>query len=136
MAYKIAVASTDGKVVNQHFGKAERFFILEVNEKQEYALAEIREMSAVCDGGTHNDEKLKENAQKLQDCAYVLVSRIGPGAENTLKKFGIEAYVIPDLIEEAVKKVMAHVEIQAMIQSFSERNFLTVPTQDIEEVSR
>jgi len=30
MSYEIAVASSDGKVVNQHFGKATNFLIFEV----------------------------------------------------------------------------------------------------------
>lgn len=35
MAYRIAVASTDGIVVNQHFGHAERFHIIELNAETE-----------------------------------------------------------------------------------------------------
>ena len=38
MAYRIAVASTDGIVVNQHFGHAERFHIIELDaETEKYA---------------------------------------------------------------------------------------------------
>ena len=41
MAYRIAVASTDGIVVNQHFGHAERFHIIELNaETGKYSFIE------------------------------------------------------------------------------------------------
>lgn len=33
---KIAVASTDGKVVNQHFGRADTFYILETDENNNF----------------------------------------------------------------------------------------------------
>jgi predicted Fe-Mo cluster-binding NifX family protein len=56
----------------------------------------------------------------LSDCNYVLVSRIGSGAENALEQAGISAYVIPDLIENALRKLFSYIEINRMIYGESE----------------
>lgn len=119
MSYRIAVASTDGIVVNQHFGRADTFYILDVAEDQSYSVAGIRHLSPVCQGGNHDTQAIEDSVSQLEDCQYLLVSRIGPGAEAVVSRHGIETYVIPDLIEEAVHKVIAHVEINALIQSFA-----------------
>jgi predicted Fe-Mo cluster-binding NifX family protein len=104
---KIAVATTDGKIVNQHFGKAEQFYILNVDEEAiTYDLTEIRHTGSVCQGGDHEDTRLLEVISALKDCDYVLVSRIGMRARNILEKSGIDAYEIPGVVEESVDKLI------------------------------
>lgn len=115
MPYKIAVASTDGKVVNEHFGRAKQFFVLEVKDDGKYEFLEIRRLPAVCDGGNHDDEAMKKNVEALSDCRCVLVSQIGQGAETVLESDGINVYVIPDYIDEAVNKLISYNEIDKMI---------------------
>lgn len=118
MSYKVAVASTDGRVVNQHFGRADTFYIIEVFDTQNYKLVEIRETESVCQSGNHDELELKEKVLQIADCTYVLVSRIGLGAENVLNQQGITAFTIPDFINEAVTKMIAHIEIDELIKSF------------------
>ena len=36
MSFRVAVANNDGKYVNQHFGKAEQFLIVEVKDDGEF----------------------------------------------------------------------------------------------------
>ncbi|HEX3075321.1 MAG TPA: NifB/NifX family molybdenum-iron cluster-binding protein [Lachnospiraceae bacterium] len=115
MSYRIAVASTDGKVVNQHFGRAEQFLILEVDAECKYTAIELRELPPICQGGNHDEEAMQRNIDALTDCEYVLVSRIGQGAENALDQHGIRAYVIPDIIDSAVSKLISYVEINKLI---------------------
>jgi len=120
MSYKIAVASTDGKVVNQHFGKADQFYIIEVDDESRYELIELREIPPVCQGGDHDDDDaIQRNVKALSDCQYVLVSRIGQRAENELEKHGISVYVIPDMIEDALNKLISYVEINNMINNLA-----------------
>lgn len=58
---KIAVASTDGKVVNQHFGRADRFYILEADEDTaRFRLAEERGAVPVCHGADHEEEEMEQ----------------------------------------------------------------------------
>jgi nitrogen fixation protein NifX len=115
MSYRIAVASTDGKVVNQHFGRTEQFYIIEVNEDETYKSIEIRKLPPSCLGANHDDDTMQGNVESLSDCKYVLVSRIGQGAENVLDRQGITSYVIPGLIEESVNKLISYVQINKLI---------------------
>jgi len=119
MSYKIAVASTDGKVVNQHFGKADQFYIIEVDEDNRYELVELRKLPPVCQGGDHDDDAIQRNVKSLSDCQYVLVSRIGQRAENELEGQGISVYIIPDIIEDALNKLISYVEINNMINNLA-----------------
>ncbi len=106
MSYKIAIASTDGKVVNEHFGRANRFYIIEVNDNDEFYFKETRETEIACQAGTHNDDGLARTVDLLSDCKYVLVKQIGPGAEYALNKKGVTAFAIAHYIDEAVRKLI------------------------------
>ena len=119
MSYKIAVASTDGKVVNQHFGKADQFYIIKVDDESRYELIELREIPPVCQGGDHDDDAIQRSVNSLSDCQYVLVSRIGQRAENELEGQGISVYIIPDMIDDALNKLISYVEINNMIDNLA-----------------
>ncbi len=119
MSYKIAVASTDGKVVNQHFGRADQFYIIEVDDKGKFEAIELRKLPPVCQGGNHDEDAMQINVKLLSDCEFVLVSRIGQSAENVLEQQGISAYVIPDIIENAVIKLITYVKIDKMINDIA-----------------
>ncbi len=46
---RMAIASSDGKVVNQHFGRANKFFIIDVNkEDMTFKFIETRTAFPVC----------------------------------------------------------------------------------------
>lgn len=108
MSYKIAVASTDGKVVNQHFGRAEKFYIIDVLDDGTFHFEVTRETAAACAGGEHSDDSLERNVSLLSDCSYVLVSRIGLGAEYALNKKGITAFAISHYIDTAIEKIIVY----------------------------
>lgn len=124
MSYKIAIASTDGKVVNQHFGRADKFYIVVVDDEDQYKPVEVRDMTPVCDGGDHDDDSMKLNIERLSDCEYVLVSRIGISAENLLESKGIGVYVIPDLIDAALRKLISYVGINKLIDQTDKNNII------------
>jgi nitrogen fixation protein NifX len=108
MTYKIAIATTDGKVINQHFGRTEYFYIGEVNDMEEFRYLEKRKLTPVCQGKEHEAEVLYNVAEKLSDCRYVLVSQIGPSAEYVLNEKGISVLTIRHYIDSAVKKLMEY----------------------------
>lgn len=112
--YFIAVASSDGIVVNSHFGRADKFYIYRVENEEEIKLVEIREMSPVCEGGNHNEDKLKDNLLQFSDCKYLLVSRIGNGAMVMAQSLGIEAYELPGVIDESINQLIKYVKIQKL----------------------
>lgn len=115
MRYRIAIASTDGKVVNQHFGRADTFYIIEADSKDmTYEYRETRRLNPICEGGEHDDSHLLETVQQLKDCSYVLVSRIGYLAQMILEQKGIHVFELPGMIPEVIHKVSAYIEVQRL----------------------
>ena len=114
--YKIAVASSDGIVVNTHFGRAKDFYIYHIDDEEQMHFLEKRSVTPVCEGGDHDNEKLKVNLEKLMDCKYLLVSRIGSGAADMAAACGIESYEIPGIIEESVEQLIKYMKIKKLFE--------------------
>lgn len=114
--YKIAVASTDGIVVNQHFGRADKFLIIEAGDGGNYKFIEIRTVEPVCSLGEHDDKKLAESLKMIRDCKYLLVSKIGTGASSKAEQLGITPMEIPDMIENSIRKVISFEQIQNLFE--------------------
>ncbi|SEJ67088.1 Predicted Fe-Mo cluster-binding protein, NifX family [Propionispira arboris] len=108
MSYKVAISSTDGKVVNQHFGHTEKFLIVQVDEKKEYRFLEDRSIESPCNAGGHDEWALEKAVLAVSDCRYVLCAQIGGGAGRVLEIHGIQAITIRDFIENAMKKIIAY----------------------------
>ncbi len=102
MSYRVAVASSDGKYINEHFGRASQFLIFNVADDQ-FEFYELRNNDPPCFGEGHNEDKMSRTVELLADCKAVLVSQIGPGAVQALSFKGITSYVLPDFIEDALK---------------------------------
>ena len=107
MSYKIAVASSDGKVVNQHFGKATQFLIFEM-EKNTYRFLELLKTIPFCNSSEHDEDKLASAVDALAGCRAVCVSQIGSGAAEALRNKGIEPLDIHNFIEDALKKILKY----------------------------
>lgn len=109
MSYKIAVGSTDGKVVNEHFGRCRQFLIVEVDsETLAFHFDGYRSVAPACVSGEHTDAAFDEVFQVIGDCRAVLVSKIGIAATKYLQKKGISVFEIGDYIEDAVQKLIAY----------------------------
>ncbi len=106
MAYKVAVASSDGKVINQHFGRSKVFIIFEV-DNDEWAFQENRANTPPCGFGDHSEDAMQRTIDLVSDCSIVLISKIGPVAEQKLNSKGIKAYMMPVLIPNALNKLIA-----------------------------
>lgn len=109
MSYKIAVASSDGKVVNQHFGKATQFLIFEMEENT-FKFLELLKTTPFCNNAEHDDNKLFSSVTALEGCRAVVVSQIGSGAADALRNKGIEPLEIHNFIEDALKELLNHYE--------------------------
>ncbi len=110
---RIAVVSSDGKMVNQHFGKATQFLILDVLDVNDSAIefVEVRKNLPAC--GTseysgHEDNALTRAVALIADCQAVLCSRIGTGARAELISQGIEPIEARDFIEAAVRSYVQY----------------------------
>lgn len=105
MSYKIAFASSDGKVVNQHFGRTKQFLIVEVDDK-EYKYVETRFNEPSCQGFQHTEDALSKSIELISDCKAVFVARIGQGALAEVESKGIKGIEAPYFIEDILKKVL------------------------------
>lgn len=106
MSYKVAVASSDGKFVNRHFGHSKQFLIFNIDGKK-FKFLELRENLPPCAGQEHHDDRLAKTVDMVSDCRAVLASQIGPGAAEFLLSRGIQPYVLPDFIEDALIRLIA-----------------------------
>lgn len=106
---RIAVASKDGRVINQHFGHAERFLTYEANEHGIRFLEErfVEKYCSGVEGHLYDGNKFEKVYAVIKDCGILLVSRIGATPERELEKRGIKTFMLCDWIEEGIKTVMS-----------------------------
>lgn len=108
--FLVAVASKDGKIINQHFGHAERFLIYKAgSEKIEFV--EERPVNQYCLGMETYDHPFEEDrfmdvVNVIEDCRFVLASKIGPTPETRLRRFGISPVMMYDFIEDGIQKAL------------------------------
>jgi predicted Fe-Mo cluster-binding NifX family protein len=130
MPYKIALTSSDGRTIDTHFGQAQTFRILEVDDNTgDWEFEEFRTLppesceavsgcgqagggacgaGAVVPGCGHQDLRMRNVAGLLADCRYVLTARIGKKPHMLLQRAGITALEAPADIRFAVLKLHAY----------------------------
>lgn len=101
MAFRVAVASSDGKQVNLHFGEAGEFLIYDL-ENGDYTQLEKR---SIIRSLGHGQAELNSVFTLLKDCDAVIVSKIGPGAARELLKSGLRVFEAPFSIEAVLQKL-------------------------------
>ena len=105
MEAKIAVASTDGKVVNEHFGRAKCFHIFEV-EGGGYKYLETREVAPCCTEGGHTNAAFDFVAEKIKDCVAIVVAKIGDGASLYMEEKGFTIFEAPYFINAVIERMI------------------------------
>ncbi len=104
--HRFAVASRDGKRIDEHFGHAKEFFIYELERGRVYLL-EKRKVDLYCEGPEecgNEEEKLGNIINTIEDCDYILVSRIGHYPEGILKGKGKKVIQTLGYIDEEIHK--------------------------------
>lgn len=89
MKVLVAVATTGGGKVNQHFGHADEFQIYELTASSTTFVGH-RRVDLYCQGGYGEDEQLPSIVNAINDCHAVLVSKIGACPRDELLAAGIE----------------------------------------------
>lgn len=89
MSVKIAFASSDRNVVDQHFGAAEAFCIYQLAEDDAHLVevAEFHDSDIVMDG---HEGKLAGKISLLEGCAVVYCNAVGASAIKQLLASGIQ----------------------------------------------
>lgn len=101
MKVLVAVATTGGGKVNQHFGHADEFQIYEVTASSTTFIGH-RRVDLYCQGGFGEDEQLPSIVNAINDCHAVLVSKIGACPRDELKAAGIEP--VEEFAHEFIEK--------------------------------
>jgi predicted Fe-Mo cluster-binding NifX family protein len=100
----IAVASKDGKEINQHFGHAERFLIYDV-DSAEAKLVDEKKVQRYC---TYDQDHplrahvLREIAEALGGCRAIVCAQIGQGPQMEMEQLGIDTFVADGPIKQTL----------------------------------
>lgn len=100
-----AVASKDGKEINQHFGHVERFLIYRV-DGDAVTFLEERPVEKYCRFDPEHPLRahtLRDTADALKGCRAVVCSMIGEAPKVELERIGVEPYVVEGEIGPVLK---------------------------------
>ena len=96
---KVAVASSDGVNINEHFGRAAFFRIYELSENC-YDFSELRDAVAACQHKhEHSHTNFDSIIELLKDCDAVLVGKIGEGAAAYVISKGLRVFEVSGSID-------------------------------------
>ncbi|PMS31198.1 nitrogen fixation protein NifB [Trinickia symbiotica] len=98
----VAVATKGGGRVNEHFGHASEFQIIEVSATKVLFIGH-RRVDQYCQGGYGDEENLPSVVRAINDCHAVLVAKIGECPRDELSHEGIELVdkYVGEIIENA-----------------------------------
>lgn len=102
---KIAVASTDGKIIDLHFGDANQFLIFEI-KNGEGIFQEIRKKTEI--PLNNHQERWVASIDLINDCKAVLCNKIGNEPTVELRKLGIKPIKLDCDVKDAVKECSEH----------------------------
>ncbi|MBR1751239.1 MAG: dinitrogenase iron-molybdenum cofactor biosynthesis protein [Ruminococcus sp.] len=100
---KIAIATSDGITVNEHFGHA-KFF--RVYDSESCEQTDLRDVVSACQHTLgHDTTRFDKIIELLSDCDAVLVSRIGAGAAEYLISKGVRVFEVSGAIDAVLRKL-------------------------------
>lgn len=106
MTYRLAFASSDGSNVNEHFGRAKHFVIIEINNKEsKYIETRINENAEGKCG--HDEGYIEKLINIISDCSGVFVAKMGKRAASILRLSNIQGFEMPYGIDEIVEKIIS-----------------------------
>jgi nitrogen fixation protein NifX len=81
---RIAVATTDGRAVDEHFGRSVRFDVYDLDADRS-ELIETRSLTSL----PEHDDRAPSRLEAVRDCAIVHVTAIGPSAAAQVVNAGV-----------------------------------------------
>ena len=123
MSYKIALASSDGVNVDEHFGAASSFLIYEVSDEGAFSLLERRTYDggdeAASSGGCNpapgscggqgkgcgQGAAVSAKVRLVEDCRSVVAAKIGFNVTKQLEKKAISGFDVDCTVQEALEKI-------------------------------
>ncbi|MDT8718159.1 hydrogenase [Clostridium sp. 19966] len=107
MSYRLAIGSSDGVFIDEHFATALQFLIYEI-EGENYEFIEKRNNKVLCQCVEYHNNKFSSLIEKIYDCRAILIGKIGPGAQAALKEQGIDSFSVTEYIEVAIEKLIKY----------------------------
>lgn len=107
---RIAVATREGVLVNQHLGEAFELSIYDTSGK----LPQLLEKRAVPEPGGM-DKRWHGLAQIIHDCDLLLVSGAGEAPKRVLAEHGIEVLIVNGLIQEIIYGIKNNLNISHLL---------------------
>ncbi|PLX97510.1 MAG: dinitrogenase iron-molybdenum cofactor biosynthesis protein [Desulfuromonas sp.] len=103
---RIAVTSRNGRDVDQHFGKAERFLVYEyaTSVTEPVAVVTTEKYCSSDPNHTFHDSCFAAITAQLDGCRAVVTEMIGELPKTELEKVGIVPVIATGPIAEALKK--------------------------------
>jgi len=111
---KVAFATTDGKNVDEHFGRAGTFAIYELTdngfqfvESRKFAEGTDHAITSTKDQGQAHEDAVQSKVDRLSDCKLIYLTEIGGPSAARLVKKGIMPLKVkePVAIENALKQL-------------------------------
>ena len=106
--WRIAIASSDRKMVDMHFDKACFFLIVDMDERGTCEHIGKRSVLPLCSDSEHAKEALFKIIQTLKDCTGVLTAQAEPEVKLALEENGISVFEFPLDIEHGLVQVCDH----------------------------
>jgi len=103
---KMLVTSSDRRVINQHFGHADKFYVYQY-EDGAIRLLEVREVLKYCNGPgscANEGEKITQLVKATDDCDVILTMRIGLEPQRILERQGKRVLTTYGFIGESIQK--------------------------------
>ncbi|TAN46099.1 MAG: nitrogen fixation protein NifX [Nitrospirae bacterium] len=112
---KIAFATTDGAMVDEHFGRAGMFSVYEMTG-EDYRFVETRRFAEGRDTaveetkgmGRSHDELVESKVARLADCKIIYLTEIGGPSAARLVKKGVMPIKVKEVvsIEESLQRLL------------------------------
>ena len=107
LSMKVAFASTDKVHIDEHFGRAEEFYVWTIGpEAAEFS--GVIQVKAEDDMEGHSDDKIEARGEALAECALVYVGEIGgPAAARLVAK---KIHPLKSKTKEPITEVVAKLQ--------------------------
>ncbi len=104
---RIAVATSDGFSVNEHFGHAKFFRVYDLGDS-DYTFLGVRDAVAACQHQLgHDTTRFDKIIELLSDCDALLVQKIGPGAAEYLIQKNVRVFEVSGSIDAVLGKFLS-----------------------------
>ena len=97
---KVAIASTEGITINEHFGRSKEFWIYEIDENGSYTFLQKREVPRDITAAAQHPAITA--IELLSDVEAVLATQIGRQAELELRARGILSLTVNSQVDKAL----------------------------------